>query len=141
MSHSQNIEKTFGHRGALALVALAGFLGGVGAGCSSSGSQTDARDRATSTSCAWYSKCNQIGPGLMYDTLESCQVQVRGSWDKAWPVASCDGKINEPALETCLEAIASTTCGNGLDILNTLANKCPAAKVCSGAGATSPDGG
>ena len=127
--------------GCLALLSVAAFAVGAAApGCGgSTASQADARDRATATSCDWFQMCGEIGAGKTYDTRDTCDVQVRAKWDTAWPVASCDGKISENQLEICLAAISSTICGNGLDELNTLANKCPEAKICSGAG--TPDGG
>ena len=133
MSHS---KRNFAFSGLLGLVALAAF--GVGAGCGSSSSQADARDRATTASCDWFQLCGQIGAGKMYQTRDMCDVQVRARWDAAWSVTACDGKINANQLDICLAAIKATECGNGLDALNTLANKCPEARVCSGA---SPDGG
>jgi hypothetical protein len=129
----------------LAAVFVALLAVGVGAaviaGCGSSSSQAAARDRATTQSCDWYQMCGDIGAGKTFDTLDSCEVQVRAHWDSTWPAASCDGKINEANLEVCLAAIYSTGCTNGLDILDTLAVKCAEAKVCAGAGSTSPDGG
>jgi hypothetical protein len=130
MSHTKKIALCFG------LVMTAGLA--TAGGCGGGSSQADARDRATSTTCAWFQQCGKIGHGLTYETLDMCQVQVRAKWDSAWPVASCDGKINESQLELCLQAISSTICDNGLDELNTLANKCPEVKICGGA---SPDGG
>ena len=129
MSHEKKIALCLGLVMTAALAA---------AGCGSTSSQADARDRATSTTCAWFQMCGKIGHGLTYETADTCQVQVRAKWDDAWPVASCDGKINQSQLDLCLQAISSTICDNGLDELNTLANKCPAAKICAGA---APDGG
>jgi hypothetical protein len=95
-------------------------------------SQVIARDRATTAACDWYQMCNQIGAGLKYETRDSCETQVRAQWDQAWPPAMCDSKINQSQLTICLNAISSTLCTNPLDILNTLANKCPEASICSG---------
>jgi len=136
-------QKTVAGMFALVFAAAAAFISGAGAavsGCGSGSSQADARDRATDASCNRFQMCGNIGAGQMYETLESCEVQVRGSWDKQWPPSQCEGKINESELEVCLAAIASTTCGNGLDELNTIFVKCPASKVCTGA-APAPDGG
>ncbi|HEX4406318.1 MAG TPA: DUF6184 family natural product biosynthesis lipoprotein [Polyangia bacterium] len=127
MSNTHRIITGFG------LIAL---LAGA---CSSTSSQADARDRATTQSCSWYQMCGQIGAGKTYDTLDSCTIQVRAKWDNAWPSASCDGKINESQLQICLAAIYATDCTSLLDIASTLAVKCAEAKVCSGA--SGPDGG
>ena len=110
---------------ALGVVALA-------TGCGSNHSQAAARDAVTDASCDWYMRCGEIGPGKTHENRDSCEVQVRANWDTAWPAAACDGKINSEQLDICLDAIALTECGNGLDVLNTLANKCPQAKICSG---------
>ncbi len=130
--------------GGLGLAAVFVALVAVGAavaGCGGS-SRESARDQATTQSCARFDQmCGDIGAGKTFDTLDSCEIQVRAHWDSTWPVASCDGKINEANLEVCLAAIYSTGCTSGLDILDTLAVKCAEAKVCAGAGSTSPDGG
>ena len=110
----------------LAFAALVTGCGGV------TSSQVLARDQATTASCDWYQSCNQIGPGLAYDTRASCETQVRAHWDQTWPPSSCEGKINQAQLSICLDAIHATQCGNVLDILATLAVKCPEANICSG---------
>jgi hypothetical protein len=119
------------------IAAALAFATACGSG--SSTSQSEARDRATTVTCDWYAACSNIGAGKMYATRESCEVDVRAKWEAGWPHAACDGKIVQSQLETCLTAIHSTECANGFDILNTLGNKCPQAKVCSGG--SSPDGG
>jgi hypothetical protein len=94
--------------------------------------QIVARDQATTASCDWYQSCNQIGPGLTYETRQSCETQVRAHWDQTWPPASCDSKINQSQLSICLSAIHATQCGNILDIWSTLGVKCTEANICSG---------
>jgi Family of unknown function (DUF6184) len=118
--------------GVMSLALLAVSCGGVGT------SRETARDQATSVSCDWYNGCKMFGTaGAMYTSADSCQIDVRAKWESAWPVADCEGKIDSSALNLCLNAIAGTICGNALDILNTLANKCSKAKVCG----ASADGG
>jgi hypothetical protein len=104
----------------------------LAAGCDSSNSQASARDAVTEASCDYYMRCGEIGPGLTHPNRDSCEVQVRANWDNAWPAETCDGKINHAQLDVCLDAIAITECGNGLDVLNTLLNKCPQDRICSG---------
>ena len=116
----------------LRTVALGIVVWGLAMGCGSDHSQASARDAVTDASCDWYMRCGEIGPGKTHANRDSCEVQARASWDTAWPVEACDGKINNEQLDICLDAIALTECGNGLDVLNTLANKCPQAKICSG---------
>jgi hypothetical protein len=108
---------------------LALWFGGCG---DVTNSRVIARDQATSASCDWYQMCNQIGTGMKYDNRESCDTQVRGQWDSAWPSPACDSKINQSQLTICLNAIQSTDCSNLLDIGNTLVNKCAQSSICSG---------
>ena len=114
----------------LSFVAFAAL--GLAACGDTTNSRVIARDQATTVSCDWYQMCNQIGPGLKYENRESCDTQVRGQWDSAWPAAMCDSKINQSQLTICINAIKGTECMNALDILNTLANKCPESSICSG---------
>jgi hypothetical protein len=121
--------------GLLALTLAAASCGGV-----SGTNQASAADRATAASCDFYrDSCDAIGPGKMYETRTSCEIDVRAKWESAWPPAECDGKIKSSELEICLSAIRATDCTAPLDILNTLANKCPKEKICSAG--TNPDGG
>jgi len=105
---------------------------GLALGCGSNHSQASARDAVTDASCDFYARCGEIGAGKTYENRDTCEVQVRASWDTAWPASVCDGKINTEQLDICLNAVGATECGNGLDIANTLLNKCPQAKICSG---------
>jgi hypothetical protein len=105
---------------------------GLAPACGSNHSQANARDAVTDASCDFYARCDQIGSGKTYANRDTCEVQVRASWDTAWPVETCDGKIDTEQLNICLNAIGATECGNGLDVLNTLLNKCPQSKICSG---------
>jgi hypothetical protein len=129
MRHNREEQKRPVSVMALALSALA--LGLV-VGCGSDHSQAGARDAVTDASCTYYARCGEIGAGKTYETRDSCEVQVRASWDTAWPVETCDGKISSDQLNICLNAIGATECGNALDVLNTLLNKCPQEKICSG---------
>jgi hypothetical protein len=116
---------------ALALVMTAGCGG-------SSVSRSEARDRATGETCSRYVACDLIGAGKAYADRESCEIDWRAKWDMGWPVADCDGKIDQNQLEICLTAIHSTEC-NAFDVLYTIGVKCPKEKIC--AGGAKPDSG
>jgi hypothetical protein len=124
--------------GGLVVAALVGGVVALQPSCSTTTSQADARDRATTQTCNWFQTCHYIGAGMNYATYDQCEVDQRAQWENRWPPASCDGKVDESALETCLAAILSTDCSNILDIADTLGVKCAEAKVCEG---SSPDGG
>ena len=106
------------------------LVGAIDCGGVSTDDLQTARNQATTASCNYYNMCNQIGPGLMFETAQDCQNQVLSFWTSKWPTAVCDGKIVSSAVTTCIDAINSTLCMNGLDVLATLYAKCPEARVC-----------
>jgi len=104
----------------------------VGLGCGGNLTQSEARQRVTAQSCDWYQNCGDIGAGEQFADRDQCEVSVESFWNTQWPLASCDNKIPPAALETCLQSIENTVCGNGLDFLNTVLNKCGQSQVCKG---------
>jgi hypothetical protein len=108
----------------------AALVGGVDCGGVSTDDLQSARTQATTASCNYYKMCNQIGPGLTFETSQDCQTQVLSFWTSQWPTAVCDRKIVSSAVTTCVDAINSTLCMNGLDVLATLYAKCPEARIC-----------
>ena len=120
---------------ALLASGLIGVLGGaMSCGGVSASDVVNARNQATTASCNYYMMCNQIGPGMSskgngyYDTYQDCTTQVLSSWTSAWPTTTCEGHIDQAALNICLSAIGGTTC-NGLDVLLTL-TKCGSGSIC-----------
>jgi hypothetical protein len=123
---------------ALASTALvAALFGGLAASCSSSVSREQARDQATTATCQRYVMCNAIGAGKAYPTEPDCELQWQAMWDNYWPASTCDDKINQAALDVCLNAIGGTAC-NVVDFFATL-GKCSAMNVCGAS--SNPDGG
>jgi hypothetical protein len=116
--------------GAAGLAALL-----AAAGCSSSTSRESARDQATAATCDRFNMCAAF-PSTSYPSREACEIDWRANWEKAWPAAECEGKIDQGAFETCMAAIRGTAC-NIIDFFSTL-GKCSAANVCH---ATNADGG
>jgi len=108
----------------------AALVGAVNCGGVSTNDLQTARNQATTASCNYYQMCNEIGPGLTFETVQDCQNQVLSFWTTQWPTAMCEGKIVSSAVTTCIDAINSTLCMNGLDVLATLYAKCPEARVC-----------
>ena len=130
---------TRGKRNLGRTIGVAAMLGLIGCGGVGTSDVVSARNQATTASCNYFQMCNQIGAGLSYDTYSDCMTQVLGQWTSGWPTDSCQGHIDQSQLTVCLDAINSTLCSNGLDVLSTLLLKCPEAKVC-GAGVP-PDAG
>jgi hypothetical protein len=114
----------------IGLLILCGTLAFVAA--QSCGEVTDtrveARDKATNATCARYNECQLIGPGLVYETTDSCKVTWLSNWEAWWPSVDCHGRINQAELAQCLAAIAATDC-NAVDFFLTL-GKCSKMDVC-----------
>jgi hypothetical protein len=124
----------------IAFIALVGAGGALACGgVAGNATRVEARDSATQATCDKYNMCGAIGVGKTYETIDSCKTIWQGNWENQWPIATCEGKINQPALNLCLSAIAGTVCTSIADILTTLYVKCSAAMVCPGG--TPADGG
>jgi hypothetical protein len=122
-----------------ALMGLGAALALVGArGCGGVSNPTDpriaARDQAAKATCDKYMACGAIGMNLTYNDYDSCLTIWQGNWEMNWPAATCEGKISQPDLTTCVDAIGGTDCTSLLDIINTLYVKCAPARVCSAGG-------
>jgi hypothetical protein len=117
----------------LGLCATLGLLGGRGCGgvTGPSDPRIAARDQAAHKTCDKYNSCGAIGMNLTYANYDSCVTVWQGNWENQWPVATCEGKISQPDLSTCIDAIGGTDCTSLVDIINTLYVKCAAARVCS----------
>ena len=113
--------------GVIALV-VAGAIG-----CSDgSTSQPAARDRAATAACEAAQRCGQIGSGQTYVSLDDCLTKRKNDFQNAWPPETCNGKINETQLDTCVNAIQMIQCGNILQLADIVLNQCPSSQVCNG---------
>jgi hypothetical protein len=137
MSHAP--QTIAGKLAGVALIAAAVLVGARGCG-GVTDTRVGARDAATKATCDRYQACSLIGTGAAngYADLASCQIAWRANWDMYWPVADCQGHIDQASLNVCLDRINSTQCTSFLDFLSTL-GICGKANVCS-AGAP-PDAG
>lgn len=93
-------------------------------------SRDEARGRATSAICGHESTCQDIGPGLTYETLADCQRVASANIDLLWPAESCDGHISSVELDGCLSDIREAPCLTASDFFAGLA-KCQSASVCT----------
>lgn len=98
------------------------------AGCNIS--RSEARDSAAKHACDRLNACNQLGAGLAYPDYSTCELQQRNYWDLAWPTGTCENQISTSGFDGCIDAIDGAQCGNGLDILNIILNRCTATSVC-----------
>ncbi len=115
--------------------ALPLVIGAVG--CSSNDStatttpsQIAVRDSAAAATCDKAASCGDIGAGKTYETRNQCDTRQQAAWDTLLPPRTCDGHIDTAQYDICLSSIRASECGNAADLVNILANKCPAAKVC-----------
>ena len=116
-------------RAGLGAAALA--LAAVALACGSE-SQSSARDRATTAVCNKLESCGQLDAGQLYTSPDDCRVKQTDYWQGTWPPESCDGRINDTNLDRCITAIDQSQCGNGLDFLDIVLNKCTRDSVCDG---------
>lgn len=101
--------------------------------CEDDTSQPNARDRAVDAACARFEQCGAIRPsGGSYVSNESCRIDQARIWEGQWPPGECDGRIDGTQLDLCINAIDAAECGEALDILNIVFNKCPKSKICAG---------
>ena len=135
MSRRDSGNSVTGQLGMLLLVAA---VSGPGCGGVKT-SRADAREKATKATCDQYDECKAIGPGLMYENRESCEIAWESIWESAWPIADCEGRIDDGALKNCVNRISSTTC-DLIDVLRTL-DLCAKKNVCIGAAPDASSGG
>jgi hypothetical protein len=108
--------------------ALGAHCGSVGAG----DPRVVARNQAATATCMRYQACGAIGSASSdaYTDLASCETIWQGNFEKQWPAAACENKINQSNLSVCISAIGGTDCSSILDILDTLYVKCSQAAIC-----------
>jgi hypothetical protein len=127
-------------RGMLLVVAGVCALGlGSCGGVKTAPTRAEAREKATKATCDRYTKCGAIGPGLSYDNRESCEIAWESIWESAWPIADCEGRIDNDAFNVCINRINSTMC-EVLDVFTTL-DICAKKNVCIGAAPDASSGG
>jgi hypothetical protein len=95
-------------------------------------SQSDAVDRTARNICATYERCGDIGSGEAYTNKDDCLIKERALWNDRWSVAACDDHINSDNFDFCQKSIEVMSCGNVVDQLVVILDKCSRDKVCSG---------
>jgi hypothetical protein len=116
---------------AIGVVASARGCGGV-----SNKPVTDervaARMQASKAACDRAQACGTVGPGLTYESYESCITIIDGMIDQTYlPEAQCKD-IDESKLPVCISALNGIQCNDGLDLLLTLVGSCSKESLCVG---------
>ena len=89
---------------AIGVVASARGCGGV------TDERVAARTQASKASCDKSQMCGIIGPGLTYESYQSCITIVNGMIDETYlPEAQCKD-IDQSALSVCISAINGIVC-------------------------------
>lgn len=116
---------------AILAIGTVGVLFGHGCGTVTN-DLNDAINQATTATCDRYQSCGLIGSeaGASYATVDMCQAHWKDTFSKQWTPAQCQGHIDHPMLNVCLNAINGTSCTSVLDVLTTLYVKCGAGPVC-----------
>jgi hypothetical protein len=112
------------------------FAIGVVAGARGCGGVTDervaARTQASKAACDKAQMCNRIGPGLDYESYQSCITIINGMIDQTYlPEAQCKD-IDQGALSVCISGINGILCDDILDLYLTIVNTCSKDRLCVG---------
>jgi hypothetical protein len=111
---------------AMAVVASARGCGGV------TDERVAARTQASKAACDKSQMCGVIGPGLTYESYQSCVTIVNGMIDETYlPEAQCKD-IDQSALSVCLSAINGILCDDILGLYLTIVNTCSKDRLCVG---------
>jgi hypothetical protein len=105
----------------------------AGRGC---GGVTDervaARTKASKAYCDSVQRCEDIGPGLTYESYQSCITIIEGMIDQTYlPESQCKD-IDQPALNVCISALESVLCDNIIDLIVKLGTSCSKESLCVG---------
>jgi hypothetical protein len=118
------------------ILVIALFATGVVAGAQGCGGVTDervaARSKASKAACDRAQMCGGVGPGLTYESYQSCITIVNGMIDQTYlPEAQCRD-IDQAALNVCISRLESILCDNWVDLLVTLGSTCSKEALCVG---------
>jgi hypothetical protein len=111
---------------AISVVASARGCGGV------TDERVAARTQASKAACDKSQMCGIIGPGLTYESYQSCITIVNGMIDQTYlPEAQCKD-IDQSALSVCISAINGILCNDIVDLYLTLVVTCSKERLCVG---------
>jgi len=114
---------------AIGVVASARGCGGV------TDERVAARTQASKAACDKAQMCGRIGPGLDYESYQSCVTIINGMIDQTYlPEAQCKD-IDQGALSVCVSAINGILCDDILDLYLTIVVTCSKDRLCVGAAA------
>lgn len=104
---------------------------GTGPVPESGGSAASAREQITDARCAREQRCENVGDGKKYSSLDDCRDTVRAEWKDDLNGVECPNGIDQTELNQCLGEIRGEDCGDPLDALSRVA-ACTTGQICIG---------
>lgn len=79
-------------------------------------------ERMAAARCDHEQKCNNIGPGQKYASVDACKQQLTTSTANDLNASSCPRGIDQDALNRCMNAIGNEQCSLSIDTLSRIAD-------------------
>ncbi|HTM44137.1 MAG TPA: DUF6184 family natural product biosynthesis lipoprotein [Polyangiaceae bacterium] len=83
----------------------------------------------TQSRCAREQRCENVGPGKKYSSVDDCDTQIGRDWREDLNSRECSRGINQQELDDCLSQIRNEDCGNPFDSLERIA-ACRQGMIC-----------
>jgi hypothetical protein len=104
---------------------------GTGTAPGAASSASAARDQITDARCAREQRCENVGDGKKFSSVDDCRDRVRADWKDDLNGVECPQGINEAELNECLGEIRGEDCGSPIDTLSRVA-ACTTGQICIG---------
>lgn len=85
--------------------------------------------KLASARCDHEQKCNNIGQGQKYATLDVCEAQLESATTSDLNAQSCARGLDENAIDRCISAIGAEQCSLSLDTLSRMTD-CRTGALC-----------
>lgn len=89
----------------------------------------DVVDNIASARCRREQRCNNIGFGLKYASLDACRTQVATDWRDELNRYECPGGFVQKELDECMREIENEDCRNPFDTLERMV-ACRSGDIC-----------
>jgi hypothetical protein len=100
----------------------------VTTGASASAAETAAQTLAVAR-CDREEKCNNVGDGKEFTSLNACVDELRDKSKNDLRTAACRGGVDDAQLDKCVAEIRGERCGNALDTITRLTS-CRSSALC-----------
>jgi Family of unknown function (DUF6184) len=86
-------------------------------------------DQLSQAQCSHEQKCDDVGPGKKYVSVDACTDEARGSLNSNINAYSCARGVDQDALNRCLSSVNDESCSISLGSLFSR-NECAAGTIC-----------